>query len=105
VAAEVGVGALEECANAASVAALDLCEWGNLLRGAAETHDGASVGAMSQGRACIDLAATDMYVITVAWEGAVPSAAPAAQCGAGEFGDENLRRSLSTVVRIADLES
>lgn len=103
VATDIGVGALADCAGAAPLATKDLCEWGNLLRGAAETHGGSSVGAMTDGRACISVAGTDLYQITVAWAGSVPTAAPAAACGAGTFGDERLRRALNTVVRIADL--
>jgi type IV pilus assembly protein PilV len=103
VADNIGVGPAESCAGLAPRAAQDMCEWGNLLRGAAESHDGASIGAMTEGRACISLAATDLYLITVAWAGSVASAAPAAACGSGAFSDEKIRRALSTVVRIADL--
>lgn len=100
---DIGAGDVEDCAEAGTLSAKDLCEWGNLLRGAAETHDGTSVGAMAAGRACISQTAPNFYVITVAWEGTVPTAAPAATCGEGEFANENLRRALSTVVRIATL--
>lgn len=100
---DVGVGAAEDCEGVAPLSARDLCEWGNLLRGAAETHEATSVGAMTDGRACITLAGPNLYQITVAWAGSVPSAAPAAACGSGAFGDERLRRVLSTVVRIATL--
>jgi type IV pilus assembly protein PilV len=104
VAEDIGVGAMEVCAGAATLAASDLCEWANLLRGAAESHTGNSVGAMTAGRGCIRTPQPDVYVITVAWQGSVPTDAPGATCGAGQFSGEDLRRALSTVVRIADLD-
>jgi type IV pilus assembly protein PilV len=103
VADDIGLGAEESCDGAMTLAARDLCEWANLLRGAAETHGAASVGAMTAGRSCISSPEPDLYVITLAWEGPVPTKAPGATCGEGEFSGENVRRALSTVVRIADL--
>lgn len=105
IAEDIGVGEGEVCDPALTLAERDLCEWSNLLRGAAETHDGASVGAMTAGRSCISTPEPDLYLITVAWEGSVATDAPGATCGEGEFSDEKLRRSLSTVVRIANLAS
>lgn len=101
----IGVGEQQDCQAAGTLAARDVCEWGNLLRGAAESNAGASVGAMTAGRACVRNPEPDLYVITVAWEGTVPTAAPGADCGAGQFSGENVRRALTTVVRIADLGS
>jgi type IV pilus assembly protein PilV len=105
VAADIGVGAAEVCEGAVTLAEQDLCEWGNLLRGATEADDGNNIGAMTAGRSCITNPAPSVYAITVAWEGAVPSSAPASTCGAGDFTSENVRRALSTVVRIPDLGS
>lgn len=106
VAPEIGAGAIDTtCAAAATVAARDLCEWANLLRGAAETHSGNSVGAMIGARSCITRPdpAVDLYVIAVVWQGTVQTAAPTTACGAA-MGYGNLRRALSTVVRIPDLD-
>lgn len=103
VAEDIGVGPQEDCDGLAAGAEHDLCEWANLLRGAAETNSGSNVGAMTAGRACIRSTAPDQYAITLAWQGTVPTAAPSIDCGAGEFGDERVRRALVTVVRIADL--
>lgn len=103
VAEDIGVGAVASCTGAVTLAARDLCQWANLLRGAAETHSGTTVGAMASGRACIRSPEPDLYVITVAWQGTVPTSAPAADCGQGQFTAENVRRALTTVVRIADL--
>lgn len=53
-ASAAGAGAVETCNSGGARAATDLCEWGNLLRGAAETTSGGSrVGAMADGRGCI----------------------------------------------------
>lgn len=105
VAADIGVGESEACEDAASLAARDLCEWGNLLRGAAEADGGSNVGAMTSGRACISSPSPNVVAVTIAWEGNVPSAAPATACGKDAFTAENLRRALNTVVRIPDLGS
>lgn len=110
----VGAGVLEDCASPAvatatpaEVADRDLCEIANALRGAAEragSAAGAAVGAMSLARACIASPAVDTYLISVVWAGVVPTGAPASACGAGQYGDEGLRRAVSTVVVVADLE-
>lgn len=86
-------------------AAIDLCEWGNLIRGSTETRAGTHVGAMISARGCIARAAgsTDRYVITVAWQGLVPTAAPASACGDGDaaLATQALRRTLSSTVCVA----
>jgi type IV pilus assembly protein PilV len=106
VAEDLGIGAVEDCVAAGTQAARDLCEWSNLLRGAAESHGGSSVGAVTAGRSCIRTTpGSDVYVITVAWQGSVPTSAPGSNCGINAFSNENVRRALSTVVRIADLGS
>lgn len=105
VAEDIGAGAAQVCDPAAALAARDLCEWGNLLRGAAETYGASSVGAMTAARSCIRAAGADSYVVTVVWQGSIPTAAPRSNCGEAAFADQNVRRALSTVVRIPDLES
>ena len=101
----IGVGPADTCEDAVTVAQQDLCEWANLLRGAAETDGANNVGAMANGRSCITNPSPSLFVVTVAWEGSVPGSAPAAACGQGQFSNENVRRALTTVVRIPDLES
>lgn len=105
VAAALGGGATEDCAGLPTVAETDLCEWQNLLRGAAETHEGNNVGAMLSAQSCITQPnpAEPVFQVTVTWEGSVESAAPADPCGAGLYANDRLRRSLSTIVRIATL--
>jgi type IV pilus assembly protein PilV len=105
VATNIGIGSIEDCTVAATAAQRDLCQWSNLLRGVAEQHEGNNVGAMTAGRGCITNPTPALYVITVAWEGNVPSAASPSTCGQGAFVQDNLRRTLSTVVRVADLGS
>ena len=89
----------------------DLGEWCNALQGAAETVGGASVGAMIGGRGCVEQIGSDLMV-TVAWQGLTPIAAPPASvtCGANSYNSaaggcvsDRCRRTVTTVVRIATL--
>jgi type IV pilus assembly protein PilV len=100
---------------------LDLCQWGNLLNGAAEAKGSTSVGAMIGARGCIDydvgggtelkdssgatLAGTGIYTISVVWQGLTPTVAPPATltCGKNAYGSESLRRVASTTLRLAAL--
>lgn len=102
----LGQGQVEDCA-ALTGSALDLCEWGNLIRGSAETRDGSNVGSMLSARGCIERAAgtSDRYVVSVVWQGTVPSGAPlVTPCNAAvELPDATLRRVVSTTVCMARL--
>ena len=102
----LGEGQVEDCGGLSSTA-LDLCEWGNLIRGSAETRDGAKVGAMLNARGCIERAAgtSDRYVVSVIWQGTVPSGAPlVTPCNAAAaLPDDTLRRVVSTTVCMARL--
>ena len=103
----IGEGAVADCSGLTG-AALDLCEWGNQLRGASETQGTAKIGAMLNARACIARAAgtTDRYVISVVWRGTVPTGAPANGCGQGDaaFPREDMRRAVATTVCVARLK-
>jgi type IV pilus assembly protein PilV len=94
----IGSGAVQDC-TALVGAALDLCQWGNLIRGSREERDGAKVGAMLSARGCITRPATssDRYVVAVAWQGIVATGAPPNPCGVadGAFTSEPLRRTVS----------
>jgi len=91
----------------------DACQWSNALKGAAEQSASAeNIGAMIGARGCIeDIGTGDQYLITVVWQGLVPTTAPASNCGNGLYNDANgsgcvnelCRRTMSTIVRIADL--
>jgi type IV pilus assembly protein PilV len=100
----IGAGDLEDCSTPTTGVDRDLCEIGNMLRGAGETDSGSAVGAMSRARACITAPALGTYVIAVVWAGIVPTGAPASNCEEGNYGDEGLRRAVTSVVVIADLE-
>jgi len=62
---------------------------------------------------CVDAIGTDEYLITVAWQGMSPIAAPpdSVPCGAGDYDgaddstcvNDLCRRVVTTVVRISDL--
>lgn len=88
---------------AAPAAARDLCEWANLLRGAAEQQGGTKVGAMQAARGCIASAGASEYLVSVVWQGVQSTGATPLPCGAGAYPDEALRRGASVVIRIADL--
>ena len=101
----IGAGDREDCSTAVTTVQRDLCEVGNNLRGAAETDAaGTAVGAMNRARACITTPAADSYVIAVVWAGIVPTGAPANNCEAGNYGDDGLRRAVTSLVVIADLD-
>ena len=98
----LGAGSVASCASL-SGAALDLCEWGNLIRGSAETRSGTlNVGAMISARACIKRVTntTDGYLISIAWQGIIATGAPADTCGQGDaaFPTEALRRAVSSTL-------
>ncbi len=93
----------------------DWCEWSNALQGAAEINsdDDSNIGAMIGGRGCIQSLGNNEYLITVAWQGMVPVAAPPDSVTCGETlydgGGNSLctndlcRRALTTIVRIGTL--
>ncbi len=92
----------------------DLWEWCNALKGAGETMDAGAtkVGAMVGGRGCVESVDSD-YLVTVAWQGLTPIAAPPASvvCGANSYNgasgsscvNDLCRRTVTTLVRIAFL--
>lgn len=108
----IGTGGVEVC-NAATRAANDLCEWANLLRGAAETAGGSNVGAMSDARGCVFVEApapgasgpTSANVVVV-WRGVNESDTPAnAPCVPDGYNlTDGRMRYTSTIVRFGDLD-
>ena len=83
----------------------DLCEFNNALVGASEKKGagGATVGAMIGARACITNPAPNLYIITIAWQGFRATAKPIEECGAGAYGDDTKRRTVSFPLRVATL--
>lgn len=107
----VGAGPVQDC-NGLVGAALDLCQWGNLLRGSAEIRGasptaGSRVGAMMSARGCITRPAlsSDRYNVVVVWQGIVGTGGAPNPCGQGDvtFADESLRRAVSMTVCIGRL--
>ena len=99
-----------------TMALADLAAWDQSLQGASETAGGANTGAVIGARGCIALedAANQVYRISVSWQGRVSTIDPAASdpvlgantvltCGSGNYGDETMRRIVSTTVRIGVL--
>jgi len=91
-------------AEQAARAVADLAEWDQQLQGAAEVHNGANAGAMSEARGCVTFdAATQAYTVVVAWQGRNPTFASVNACGNGLYGDEAQRRTVWMRLRMADL--
>jgi type IV pilus assembly protein PilV len=91
----------------------DSAEWCNALQGAGETVGSSKIGAMTGGRGCVqDLGGGD-YLVTVAWQGLAPTAAPPSSvtCGQNSYDgttgsacvNDLCRRAVTTIVRIATL--
>jgi type IV pilus assembly protein PilV len=113
VAANSPIGAGMTCPTATSTTVdRDLKEWCNALQGAAEISGLSRVGAMIGGRGCVESLGGD-YLLTLAWQGMTPIAAPPASvaCGANSYDgatgsscvNDLCRRTVTTLVRIAVL--
>lgn len=90
----------------AATANADLAAWRNALLGASEMSGGNKVGAMIGAIGCVERidATNNIYRVTVAWQGLMPTTAPSLACGQNKFGsDDRLRRAVSVQVRIANL--
>ncbi|MCA0324673.1 MAG: type IV pilus modification protein PilV [Proteobacteria bacterium] len=90
----------------------DLVSWDQQIKGEAEVVGSNKVGAMMGAIGCItqDDAVANVYLIAVAWQGLAPTAQPMLEdgttpfpCGLNAFGDEKLRRVLTTKVRIGNI--
>ena len=108
--AGVGSAAPPNCGlgnvQAYTLANTDLSAWDSLLKGSAESFSGANAGGVVGARGCISVdAVSGIYQVSVAWQGRMPTAAPIASmsCGAGQYGDERLRRVVSLPLQIANL--
>ncbi len=98
----LGTGSSFTGAGCNSIADDDLVAWDALLKGASETKDGASVGAMVGARGCIT-GSNENYVVSVAWQGLSQTAAPTNTCGQNLYGNDAQRRVVSRTVRFANL--
>ena len=91
----------------------DTQQWCTALQGAAENTGGNKTGAMIGARGCVETLGANSYLITVAWQGMTPIAAPGAgvACGAGLYAgaagsactSDLCRRTVTTVLNIATL--
>ncbi|MDF2465052.1 MAG: pilV [Ramlibacter sp.] len=86
----------------------DLADWNNLLLGSAELSGTDKVGSVLGARGCITKDATDLYQVSIAWQGSGATAAPPAgvTCGQGSYGaDDAARRAVSVTLQFSDLSS
>lgn len=87
-----------------TIAERGMSDWDTLLQGAAEIDGGVNAGAMIGARGCVSYdALTDLYTVTVVWQGMVPTMAPVVDCANGLYGPDTQRRAVTTTLRIADL--
>src|SRR5262249_57327091 len=87
------------------VASRDLCEWANLIRGAAVQQGGSKVGAVEAARGCISALGGDRYLLSIVWQGVQGTAPSALACGKNGYTDEKLRRGASVVLQFANLSA
>lgn len=99
---------VQDCAGLGG-AALDLCEWNNLLAGAAETYSGQHMGAMIGARGCVintDPVMPRKFTVAVVWQGLMPSVAPeSTACGSDAYGDDRTRRAIVAPIVVACLQN
>jgi type IV pilus assembly protein PilV len=111
---ESGVTAysVQTCNPAAPMADRDRCAWGQLLSGSNERIDNANTGVLVGAMGCVHEidAFNRVYAVSIAWQGASAGAAPIvdnnfapAGCGRDQFGNENQRRLMTTLLRIGTL--
>lgn len=109
-----GVGTGASCPSGTGTAQLDLSEWCQALKGAAETSTSAgSTGAMVGARGCVEALTSSRYMITIAWQGFTPLTAPpsSVSCGKdlydGASGSsctgDMCRRVVTTILRVPTL--
>ncbi len=107
-----GAGGIPPCAGAGIPATraradADLAAWDAMLKGATETRGGSNVGTMTGARGCVtvdDPLTGLIYRVTVAWQGEIPTQAPAGNnCAENWYGNESMRRIVSTTVQFANL--
>ncbi len=102
------------CDPTAPMVDRDQCAWGQLLAGGNERIGGANAGVLVGAIGCIHEidAFNRIYAVSIAWQGASASAAPIVDnnfaptgCGRDQFGNENQRRLMSTLLRIGTLNA
>lgn len=115
--APLGIGTSKDCSGTlTTISDVDLCAWQTALLGAGESIGGTCdtsagstgancAGTLLKARGCITSPAAHTYLIQVVWQGMTKSAAPPASvaCGSGDYGDDDFRRAVTTVVQIGDI--
>jgi len=98
-------GAPTPTANQAATANADLAAWKNALLGSSEVSGTSKVGAMIGAVGCITQvdAVNQIYRVSVAWQGLMPTATPVLTCGQASIPGTNLRRVISVQIQIANL--
>ena len=100
------------CDPAAPMVDRDRCAWGQLLAGGNERIDNTNAGVLVGAMGCVHEidAFNRIYAVTIAWQGASAGAAPIVDnnfpptgCGRDQFGNENQRRLMTTLLRIGIL--
>lgn len=100
---------LPTCATGSAVqiatANADLAAWKNALLGSSEVSGSSKVGAMIGAVGCVTQvdATNQIYQVSVAWQGLMPTAKPTLTCGKTSIGDSTVRRVISVQVQIANL--
>lgn len=102
---DIGTGVSQNCADLLTRAGVDLCEWADLIQGAAEVQGTARVGAMINARACITSPSPNEYVISLVWQGIQATGRPVTDCGKDAFQSEETRRAVTTRIHVADLDA
>jgi len=99
---------LQDCAGKTG-AALDLCEWSNMLAGAAESQGGQQRGAMIGARGCIvntEPAMPRKFTVAVVWQGLTPTAAQSStDCASGSYADARTRRAIVAPMTVGCLQN
>lgn len=108
--APLGTASTVDCSAPATLAQRDQCDWHAALLGSNESRGGTQLGAMTGARGCVSNPVTIMprqVVVSVAWQGVSPTAAPGAtNCGQGAYGtDDRFRRALVASVTIGCLQN
>jgi type IV pilus assembly protein PilV len=103
VATDIGTTDPGNCSTLAMGATRDICEWSELIRGSAEKSGTSAVGAMLGARGCVNSPGANFYQISIAWQGQQATGAPANVCGKDAYSAENMRRVVSSVIRVGVL--
>jgi type IV pilus assembly protein PilV len=77
----------------------DLCDWNRTIAGSARVSKGQNLASPLGARGCIESAAASgsgetIIRVSIAWQGMTNSVAPSSSCGSGQYGSENLRRTV-----------